>query len=40
MQARPIKEWQKNFARLQKLDELARTVKKLEQQLGKPIDNE
>ena len=40
MQARPIKEWQRNFARLQKLDELARTVKKLEKQLGKPIDNE
>ena len=40
LQARPIKEWQRNFARLQKLDELARTVKKLEKQLGKPIDNE
>ena len=40
MQARPIKEWQKNYARLLKLDELARSVKKLEKQLGKPDDND
>ena len=34
-QAMPIREWQKNYARLMKLDELARTVKKLEKTLGK-----
>lgn len=33
--ARPIREWQKTAARLTKLDELARTVKKLERELGK-----
>jgi UDP-3-O-[3-hydroxymyristoyl] glucosamine N-acyltransferase len=31
----PIRDWQKNYARLMKLDELARTVKKLERTLGK-----
>ena len=40
LHARPMKAWQKNSARLQKLDELARTVKKLEKQLGKPNRNE
>jgi UDP-3-O-[3-hydroxymyristoyl] glucosamine N-acyltransferase len=34
-QAMPIRDWQKNYARLMKLDELARTVKKLERTLGK-----
>lgn len=34
-QAMPIREWQKNYARLTRLDELARTVKKLERTLGK-----
>ena len=33
--ARPIREWQKNSARLQKLDELARRLIKLERELGK-----
>ena len=40
MQARPLREWQKNYARLQKLDELARTVKRIEKHLGKAEDNE
>mgnify|MGYP001817975157 CR=1 FL=1 len=35
MAARPIREWQKNSARLQKLDELARRLIKLEKELGK-----
>lgn len=38
--ARPIREWQKNIARLQKLDELARTVKRLEKQLENLNDHE
>lgn len=38
--ARPIREWQKNVARLQSLDDLARTVKRLEKQLEKKNDNE
>jgi UDP-3-O-[3-hydroxymyristoyl] glucosamine N-acyltransferase len=33
--AMPIKEWQRNLSRLRKLDELARTVKKLEKKLEK-----
>ncbi|NNJ80114.1 MAG: UDP-3-O-(3-hydroxymyristoyl)glucosamine N-acyltransferase [Xanthomonadales bacterium] len=40
MPARPIRQWQKNYARLQKLDDLARTVKRLEKTLGKSDDNE
>lgn len=39
-QAMPIRDWQKNYARLMKLDELARTVKKLERTLGKLNRNE
>ena len=35
MAARPIREWQKNSARLNKLDELARRLIKLERELGK-----
>ena len=35
LSARPIREWQKNSARLQKLDELARRLIKLERELGK-----
>jgi len=38
-QARPIREWQKNYARLLKLDDLARTVKQLEKRLGKEKDD-
>jgi UDP-3-O-[3-hydroxymyristoyl] glucosamine N-acyltransferase len=33
--AQPVKEWQRNLARLRKLDELARRVKALEKQLEK-----
>ena len=40
MAARPIREWQKNYARLHKLDELARRLIKLERALGKSEDNE
>ena len=40
MPAKPIRQWQKNYARLQQLDELARTVKRLEKTLGKSDDNE
>jgi len=37
--AQPIKEWQRNLSRLRKLDELAKKVHNLEQQLGmKPKD--
>lgn len=40
MAAQPIREWQKNSARLQKLDELARRLIKLERALGKAEHNE
>ena len=40
IRAQPIRVWQKNVARLQKLDELARTVKHLEKQLEKSEHNE
>jgi UDP-3-O-[3-hydroxymyristoyl] glucosamine N-acyltransferase len=40
MSAQPIREWQKNYARLQKLNELAKTVKKLERKLGNLESNE
>jgi UDP-3-O-[3-hydroxymyristoyl] glucosamine N-acyltransferase len=36
----PIHQWQRNLARLRKLDELARKVHALERQLGKPIEDE
>jgi UDP-3-O-[3-hydroxymyristoyl] glucosamine N-acyltransferase len=38
--AQPIKEWQRNLARLRKLDELARRVRDMEKQLEKSSDNE
>jgi len=38
--AQPIKEWQRNLARLRKLDELARRVRDMEKQLEKFSDNE
>ena len=38
--ARPIREWQRTLARLNKLDELAKTVRKLEKELGKLKDND
>jgi UDP-3-O-[3-hydroxymyristoyl] glucosamine N-acyltransferase len=38
--ATPIQEWQRNLARLRKLNELARKVHALENQLGKLTDNE
>jgi len=38
--ASPVKEWQKNLARLRKLDELARRVRDLEKQLEKTADND
>lgn len=38
-QARPIWEWQKNYARLLKLDDLARTVKQLEKRLENEKDD-
>ena len=34
-QAMPIRDWQKNYARLMRLDELARSVKKIERNLEK-----
>jgi UDP-3-O-[3-hydroxymyristoyl] glucosamine N-acyltransferase len=40
MPAHPMRDWQRNYARLLKLDELARTVKRLEKQLGKLNNNE
>lgn len=40
MPAKPIRQWQKNYARLQQLDELARTVKRLEKILGKSENDE
>jgi UDP-3-O-[3-hydroxymyristoyl] glucosamine N-acyltransferase len=36
----PIHQWQRNLARLRKLDELARKVHALEKQLGKSIEDE
>lgn len=38
--AQPIRDWQRNVARLLKLDQLARRVRKIEKQLEKPSDNE
>jgi UDP-3-O-[3-hydroxymyristoyl] glucosamine N-acyltransferase len=38
--ATPIRDWQKNLARLRKLDDLARRVKELEKQLGKLTEDE
>jgi UDP-3-O-[3-hydroxymyristoyl] glucosamine N-acyltransferase len=38
--ARPIREWQRTVARLNRLDELAKTVKSLEKQLGELKDDE
>jgi UDP-3-O-[3-hydroxymyristoyl] glucosamine N-acyltransferase len=38
--ARPIRQWQKNYARLQQLDDLAKTVKRLERKLGKSDNDE
>jgi UDP-3-O-[3-hydroxymyristoyl] glucosamine N-acyltransferase len=38
--ATPIREWQRNLARLRKLDELSRKVHALENQLGKLIEDE
>ena len=38
--ARPIREWQRNVARLNHLDELARKVLKLEKQLGTTKEND
>ena len=38
--AQPIRQWQRNLARLQKLDELARTVRRLEKQLEKVREND
>jgi len=38
--AQPIKQWQRNLSRLRKLDDLARTVKKLEKQLEEMKENE
>ena len=38
--AMPIRKWQRTYARLQKLDELARTVKNLENQLEELKNNE
>ena len=40
MAARPIREWQKTSARLQKLDEMARRLIQLERELGKSKNNE
>ena len=40
MPAAPIRDWQRNYARLLRLDELARTVKQIEKRLGKLNDNE
>lgn len=40
LHARPMREWQKNAARLQKLDQLARTVRRLEKQLETLNNNE
>lgn len=40
MPGRPMRDWQRNYARLLKLDQLAKTVKKLEKQLGKLKDDE
>lgn len=38
--ARPMRDWQRTYARLLKLDELARTVKRLDKRLGKLNDDE
>jgi UDP-3-O-[3-hydroxymyristoyl] glucosamine N-acyltransferase len=38
--AQPIREWQKNAARLRKLDQLARRISQLEKQKGKTSQNE
>jgi UDP-3-O-[3-hydroxymyristoyl] glucosamine N-acyltransferase len=38
--AQPIREWQRNLARLRKLDEMAGRIRELEKQLGKSSDNE
>lgn len=40
LQARPIREWQRTIARLNKIDELAKKVQHLEKQLGKLTDDE
>ena len=40
MPAQPIKDWQRNLARLRKLDELARRVKELEKKLERLPNNE
>jgi UDP-3-O-[3-hydroxymyristoyl] glucosamine N-acyltransferase len=38
--AQPIREWQRNLARLRKLDDLARRVRRIEQQQGNSPDDE
>jgi UDP-3-O-[3-hydroxymyristoyl] glucosamine N-acyltransferase len=38
--ARPLREWQRTVARLNRLDDMARRVARLEKQLGKQNDNE